>query len=178
VPNPFPEEWLLGSYVVTFPVSLALPSGDLATTVSAAIGSRRQDSPTAASPARPVVTPVRAPRIGARSLFEEQSGVGLTPIIAWDAPAVGEATAYQVTLVRAVENPPPPYRPGWYLHAVFTLPGDVTTLPVPPGVLAEGQHFALVLKAVHQTGQDVRTAPYRVSPDFGFAEAVTSSFTP
>ena len=177
IPNPYPRAWLTDSYVVTFPVSLPMPDGS-PWTIEAAVGTRRTEFPTATSPAAPAITPIRAPKIGWRDAFTDLDGVGLTPVISWQAPATGTATSYELTIVEAVLDPPPPYRPGWYITATLVVPGDVTSLQVPADLLVEGKTYAMIVKAIAQPGQDITTRPFRIGGVYAFAEAVTGRFTP
>jgi hypothetical protein len=121
---------------------------------------------------------VRAPTLAGKDLFAELTGVGATPVLAWQPPALGEPTSVLITLAQAIPEPPGSYPPGWYTAASFVVPGDVTSVRLPPGVLREGEHYVLVIKAIRQVGQDVRVAPHRTYVEFAFAEAVTSPFTP
>jgi hypothetical protein len=68
--------------------------------------------------------------------------------------------------------------PGWFDAATFVVAGDQTSLTIPPGVLVPGAHYVAILKAVAETGEDVRTSPERTCVEFGFADLVTATFTP
>ena len=177
IPNPFPRSWIADSYIVTFPIDFPLPNGD-PWTLEASIGRRSLDLATEAAPARPIVTPVRAPRIGDRDAHTPLTEVGLTPNVAWTAPATGTATSYQLRLIRAVENPPPPFRPGWYVDAELLVPGDVTSVRLPADVLQHGRTYGIVVRSVAQPGQDIRTRPFRTGGTAAFAETILGPFSP
>jgi hypothetical protein len=175
IPNPYPREWITDSYVVAFPVDYPMPDGT-PFQLEAAIGTRRRDfTPT---PATPAVTPIRAPRLAGRDAFADNTGVGVTPELAWTAPATGTATAYQVRVIEALTEPPPPYRPGWYLVTELWVPGDVTSLAFPADVLVPGHTYGLIVRAFAQPGQDIGTRPYRTGADAAFADAILGTFTP
>ena len=184
VPNPFPESWLVNQFVTSFAVDVALPDGSLPTQLGVGVGHRTRTRPAPDAPVVPMLTPARAPRLipsaggSERSLFEPQSGVGTTPTIRWDAPATGTPTSYRLRLLRADATPTPPGSPGWYEAAVFLLPDDVTSLTIPPGVLADGNTYVATLQALALAGEDVRTQPQRSSVEHAFADLVTATFQP
>jgi hypothetical protein len=180
VPNPFPLEWVVGTWIATFPVHAPLPGGADDTLLEAQIGVRGGALPTPGAPLAPVVTPVRAPTVAGRDAFADgvTGGVGLEPELAWEPPAVGAPTAYLVRVIQAVAAPPFPYQPGWYLVAELWLPGDVTRVTMPAEVLRAGGVYALTIRAIAQPGQDLRAAPFRGFRAGAFADTVTSAFTP
>ena len=53
-----------------------------------------------ASPMVPRLSPARAPTLNGQDAFGNLTGVGLTPRLAWSAPAAGQPTHY---LVRVFE---------------------------------------------------------------------------
>lgn len=167
IPNPYPREWITDSYVVTFSAPLPMPDGT-PKSIDAAIGTRRTEFSTKARPATPAITPARSLSIGG----------GLTPTISWQPPAIGSATSYRLQIVKAVEQPPPPYRPGWYIDAELWVPGNVTQIRVPDDVLAEGTTYAIVMRAIAQPGQDIERRPFRTSAVAAFADAVSERFSP
>jgi hypothetical protein len=174
LPNPYPREWLTDSYVSTFPVTLPMPDGT-PKRLQAAIGTRRTDF---TGPLTPAITPILAPTIAGHDLFGDSTGVGLTPVIAWQPPRVGTATAYQVQIIEALMNPPAGFRPGWYIVANLWVPGDVTSVRVPAGVLETGTTYAIIARSYAQPGQDVKTWPTRTGAVAAFADAITARFTP
>ncbi len=177
VPNPFPRSWIADSYIVTFPVDFPLPNGD-PWTLEASIGRRSLDLSTDTTPARPVVTAVRTPTIGGRDAHAPLTEVGLAPTVAWTAPATGTATSYQLRLIRAVMNPPPPFRSGWYVDSELTVPGDVTSIRLPADVLKRDETYGIVVRSIAQPGQDARTRPWRTGGTAAFAETILGPFSP
>lgn len=175
IPNPFPRGWITDSYVVAYPLDLPMPDGS-PYTLEAAIGTRRMEFGDA--PVGPGITPIRAPTIAGRDGFEDLDGVGVTPELAWDAPATGTATAYRVLIIEAVPNPPFPYRPGWYQTTELWVPGDVTAVRVPVDVLVPGTTYSALVRAFDQDGQDIETRPYRTAGRYAFADALLGRFTP
>jgi hypothetical protein len=174
IPNPFPREWLADEFVTTFPVTLPMPDGS-PYTLQASIGTRRTDL---TSPITPAITPIRAPMIGGRDAFGDNIGVGSMPEISWQAPSTGTPTAYGLTIIEAVPNPPPPYRPGWYVTGNLWVPSDVTSVRVPADLLVDGTTYSIIFRAFAQPGQDLTARPTRSGADSAFADAIVGRFTP
>jgi hypothetical protein len=175
IPNPFPREWLIDSYVTMFPVELPLPDST-PFTLEAVIGQRTTEL---AGASEPMLTPLRAPTIAGHDGFARSIvGVGTTPEIAWTLPAVGTPTSYRLQLIQAVTNPPIPYRPGWYVAAELIVPGDVTRVRVPADVLQPGETYAVVARTFAQPGHDVRTRPFVSRGTAAFADTIFGPFTP
>jgi len=112
----------------------------------------------------------RAPRMNGLDLFTRRDGVGLTPTLAWDAPAPGPADGYTVQLVRldGVGNPP------WTYAAMIDT--AETTLELPPGLLEAGKEYVVIIRA-YRRGVQVR-APLRISLPLDEGVQVTAKFTP
>ena len=175
--NPYPASWLFNDFVMTYPVTLDVP-GVPGSTVQLGVNieTNTNELPSASHPIRPLVSPPRSPTIGGLDLFGDHDGVGLTPSIAWQKPAVGEPTAYILTIER------------WELQvgdaslapvASLVVPGDVTSVRMPARVLQPGEHYLMQIAAVTQQGQDVRVhSLYPMSIPYGFAAAITGTFSP
>lgn len=174
IPNPYPRDWLTDEFISTFPVQLPMPDNS-PFTLEASIGTRRTDF---SGPITPAITPIRAPMIAGRDAFGDNAGVGITPEISWQAPSTGTPTAYGLTIIEAVPNPPPPFRPGWYLTANLWVPGDVTSVRVPADVLRDGTTYSIIFRALAQPGQDLTARPTRNSAVSAFADAILGRFTP
>jgi hypothetical protein len=174
IPNPYPRAWLTDMFVASFPVTVPMPDGT-PKTLQASIGTRRTDF---TGPLAPAITPVRAPTIAGQDAFKDNNGVGLTPVIAWQAPATGTATAYGLQIIEAVTNPPPPFRPGWYVTGNLWVPGDVTSVRVPADLLKKDTTYSIVFHAFAQPGQDITARPTRSGATSAFADAIVGRFTP
>ncbi len=93
-------------------------------------------------PVVPTLTPVRAITLNGADASQALTGVGLTPLVAWSAPAVGTPSRYTVTVTQ------------FYVSGVTTLGtvvGSFTTrdlsLRLPPGVLSSGKTYSLEIVA-------------------------------
>ena len=174
IPNPYPREWLTDEFVASFPVEVPLPDGS-PWTLEASIGTRRTEF---TGPLTPAITPIRMPEIAGRDAFADNDGVGLTPVISWQAPTTGMATTYGLTIIEAVTNPTPPFRPGWYITGNLWVPGDVTSVRVPADLLREGTTYSIVFHAIAQPGQDLTVRPSHNGAATAFADAIIGRFTP
>lgn len=114
-----------------------------------AVDLRLQDLP-AGSMVEPLVGTVSNLRIAGRPSGEDMSGVGLTPAITWDPPALGTATRYIVSVWELVVGDQK------RLAGSFELPR--TSLTLPPGVLERGHHYVVVLAARREEAARAGTA--------------------
>ena len=136
--------------------------------------------PDATHPIEPLLSPVQNPTITTsgvtRTLFSDQSGVGLTPTIAWTAPAQGTPQGYGVHLYRLFLNGT---STNFQQVAVFSLDGTQTAMTFPSGVLSAGQYYFILLRAMQDSTYDPTSAPFQVRHfPYGRAEMATNMFTP
>jgi len=172
---PYGADALFDWYATFFATTLPWPDGT-PTDLFLAVAQYGDEFPGPDTPVRPRVGPVRSIRIGGLPADRALRGVGLTPEVAWDPPATGEPTSYEVQVIE----------PGfeaelggfWRTAAKLIVPADVTTVRLPEDVLREGGHYALLVRAVASTGQQVRVAPLRHALPHAWAEALTETFQP
>ncbi|MCE9571871.1 MAG: hypothetical protein K8W52_01825 [Deltaproteobacteria bacterium] len=176
VASPYPADWMYASYTFTYDTACPAPGVRMPAqrigqvgVVTAAFG---------AAPVAPMVTPPRAPTINGRDLFAPQTAVGLQPTIAWTAPAVGVPTSYELSLSEAFVSGLQGNGLTVREDATLIVPGDVTSITLPRETLADGVMYTLRIRAVLRTGQAVKTAPFRSGVPYGYADVLTSFFTP
>lgn len=130
--------------------------------------------PTAAAPITPIVGPVSNPAMNGTNFFFDQSGVGTTPTVTWDAPAVGTATHYRVRIDRLYV--------GAQGHAASELAGFFyltgTSLTIPPNLLVPGNNYVFTIFAESLPGIDITQTPFRLSFPHGFASSLSGLITP
>ena len=119
----------------------------------------------------PCVGPVLSPTIGGLDLFQPQSGVGVTPTISWSAPMIGAPRSYVVEIVTLALDPTTMATE--FVGAVELFTGD-TTATVPPGVLAAGQPFIVLIFAQDESV----AAPFRSSFPAVQSSVVSAIVTP
>ncbi|MCE9571872.1 MAG: hypothetical protein K8W52_01830 [Deltaproteobacteria bacterium] len=175
--QPYPATWLFNDFTMTFPVPLAVPGNPgVETALPANVEVNTSELPSAEHPVVPLVSPPRAPRIAQRDLFTDQTGVGLTPTLSWTAPAVGTPTAYIIQVLRwELDFEAASFAP----QGTLVVPGDVTSVRMPAHMLEPSRHYVLIIEALQQQDQDVRThGLYTVQVPYGSAQLVTATFTP
>jgi len=175
---PFDVDTVYGSFISAYPVTVARDDG-ITAIAQAEIGVMTHTLPTASAPAAPIIGPVRGVTVGGRDAFTSPQGVGLAPEIRWDAPALGTPVEYEVRIL-APGGADPRYDFVWYPSAVFHVPGDQTSLALPPEVLEPGLPYALAIRAItHGLAADVRaTAPRHLALPYGWADTITPQFKP
>ncbi|HEX7701165.1 MAG TPA: hypothetical protein VF403_10595 [Kofleriaceae bacterium] len=121
----------------------------------------------------PKITAVRGVTLAGADAMMEQHGTGLTPTVAWNAPAMGTPTFYRVDI--------------YELGAVagvsqFTLRGSIygteTSIVIPPHILAAGTTYILEITAVIQPNKDIAAAPFSAHGQVAEFAIATAQFTP
>ena len=124
---------------------------------------------------RPAVSPVRNLTLDGVPAATARSGVGTTPVLAWDAPVRGTPTSYSVRV---------------YHYSVSasgssllnrTLAAQVITqsrsLRIPAGVLVAGETYVFIVTAEQNPRFDPQ-APLRAGATVSYAQALTSPIVP
>jgi hypothetical protein len=120
----------------------------------------------------PLVGPVRSPRVAGHDAFESIDGIGTTPVVSWEPPALGAATSYLVVILMLVDEEGSTRS---YRVAVVRTAGTAVTIP--PGILAPGGTYVFSIYALHTPGVDPEAEPGRqVLPD-AWAQIVTEPDT-
>jgi hypothetical protein len=113
-------------------------------------------------------------RVGGKEVSTAaQSGVGLTPLVAWDAPAIGTPTSYQVTIdaVTAANG-------ATELRTVAYFETADTSLQLPSDMLTAGTKFVAIITAFATPGADLTTTPFEFGGDYTQFATVTAQFEP
>ncbi|XXF79839.1 PKD domain-containing protein [Myxococcaceae bacterium GXIMD 01537] len=121
----------------------------------------------------PQVAPARNLRLnGQDATGPVLTGVGLSPVVSWDAPGFGVPTSYAVRIYRLSAPTNITRR-----TQVASLLTDQTQVPVPPGVLAAGESYYVQLTAIVDMGYNPNT-PYLSHAHNYSAASATSIFQP
>lgn len=120
------------------------------------------------SPLQPNLGPVSNVQIDGAALTANLTGIALTPVVAWTAPALGAPTLYQVT-VRI-------FPPGGGSQVVAQLRTDATSLRIPQGILASGKVYALTVHAFREPNTP-RTDLFRTTLPASAAVMLTAFFS-
>jgi hypothetical protein len=178
---PFARASLYSFHEVGFGV--AVPFDDAITlTLPARIGQYDTHFPDAAHPVVPLASPVRGLQIGGRDAFQPQSGVGVEPVLAWQAPEVGAVSAYRIIVATPFARVPivdPDLGTDFARVATLDVPGDVTHVQLPDELLVPGVRYLVVVRAIVQPASvDVRRRPHRRALPHAYADAVSALFQP
>lgn len=167
--NPFPSAWtpLAETYFV-WGVSYQAPGAATPVTMLRSAYTATATLPTAAAPIGPLQSPVQNPRINGKTLFQNQLGVGLNPVVAWDAPATGAPAGYVVTFYQLSNN-----GGASQLVSAGSMRTAARQITVPPGVMSTGNTYVVVITAVRSPGVTFATNPYQNS--FPYATAPIAS---
>lgn len=178
VASPLAADHVFGQFISAYPVTVARDDGLIAQ-AQAEIGVLTNVLPTLTAPAAPIVGPVRDVMIAGRDAFGAPTGVGLTPEIRWQPPALGAPVEYEVRIL-APGGADPRYDFVWHPSAVFHVPGDQTSLLLPPEVLEPDLPYAIAIRAItHPLAADVRaSAPRHMALPYGWADTITPAFKP
>lgn len=173
IKNPFPSTWdtFLYSYT-SYKISHSLPGTTTPRDFSAFLGVETSSLPSATDPLRPLVTPVRNPRIEGVDLLTNQSGVGLTPKLSWQAPAVGSPSVYVVDIYWIFSS-------GLHTRAYLgpRLFTNSTSMQLPPDVLRTGLTYVFRVSAI-QCGNTRVSSPLRNSMPNGRADVISGIIAP
>jgi hypothetical protein len=122
--------------------------------------------PTASNAIVPVLTQPLNPTIDGKNLLGDQSNLSLTPKVAWNPPAVGPPTAYELIVL----NPASPSTP----HYFFTNGNSVA---IPPGVLQANSSYVFILQAITYQNSSFTTAPFRMGTSCTYVGQVSGLMT-
>jgi hypothetical protein len=129
-----------------------------------------------ATPAGPVVGPVGNIRLNGQDASSPLSGVSLTPEISWDAPALGEATAYQVALLEERAAFPELLAWFWLEGAEGTSPP--TQMILPPNIVSPGRQYTLSITAIARPNDAAPPSRAALAQPEGTALRMTSGWIP
>jgi hypothetical protein len=171
--NPYPPTWV--KFVAAYSIyrsSYLLPGMTLAWRGTALIYTETTAMPTAQNPLQPMVTPVQGPRIAGLDFLSTQVGVGLTPTLSWQAPAMGNPSVYEVDLYRLGTS-------GTTTTSILvaTFRTQQAGLQLPAGVILTGNTYVFRIRAIQQT-KDMSAVPNRYTMPSGTADVLSGMMTP
>jgi hypothetical protein len=163
--NPFPATYgALAQAVVSYHLAENLSSPDSldgAILVQAPIATLFQ------GPVVPQLSPPTSVTIAGKAATSDLTSVGETPVIAWKAPTHGKPTSYVVTIVSFDAQ-------GKVMRAHLTT--SELSVRVPLLLLEKGGRYAAIITASTELADF--NAPFRRSPTFASADALTMLFSP
>jgi hypothetical protein len=138
--NPFGPDWRpVFAAAASFRVPLSVPLADGGTGAFNEVATVSTEAPTSTGAELVVLSPPRALTVDGRGATVRLSGVPLTPVIAWTPPSRGAVTTYRVTLNSLVATATGSSRRT--KEHEFVLPGTITQVQVPPGMLVSATTY-------------------------------------
>jgi hypothetical protein len=122
---------------------------------------------------KPLISPVRNVRIAGKDLRSPQTGIGMSPSVQWDAPAIGRATQYFIALKSLTAT-----STGTVAATVATFITKDRTLQIPSTYLASGATYILSMTAIDFGSVDRTTDLFGDGLPVESASSITSTFTP
>ncbi|MGQ0507349.1 MAG: hypothetical protein ACT4TC_18745 [Myxococcaceae bacterium] len=174
--NPHPGTEIFVDTVAFFTQSYSVP-GAAAYTRYGEISRQDLLSALPAAPLAPRITPVRNAQFSGeppKSIYSATTitGVGLTPTITWEAPAVGTPTIYKVNIYELSNSNGQTVAD--YSYDMATVGRSVI---IPAGLLTTGRYYFLLILALVDQARSPEH-PYKQSFPAGEADAYSSIFTP
>jgi hypothetical protein len=126
-----------------------------------------------AGPVKPLLTPVREPKINGRDAFTPQAHVTGNPEVSWTPPALGQPTIYELHVYRTRMN----RERKADLQLVTTIHTSDTRVPFPPGIIVPAEVYVLVIEAHQAEGLDPQH-PFHEPIRKASASCVTALFSP
>jgi hypothetical protein len=167
--NPFSNTITFAQYVQQSKMSYIAPGATSAKDFFGYIAVYTTKLPTASEGIAPLVSPVVNARIQGTTLFSAQTINTRSPLLTWDAPAVGTATAYYVSVTGLTNSS------GATVQSSFQ--GFYTTknsLQLPVGTLLAGGTYCFRIRAYYMPGTYFPQAPYRQSWPTAYADMLSA----
>ena len=173
--DPYPATWPR-VYVATTPFSVNLTlngnQGGLSSVMTVI-----SDSPgTAAAPLAALVSPIQHPTLDGKDFFLDRTGVGTTPVLAWDPPALGSPVCYLIRVMTVVPTQSGGLSFATDSNSVMKVFG--TSVQIPPGTLVPGVSYVIEVRAVVSGPGYDPAVPGRFTLPLGFAGCVSGLIQP
>jgi hypothetical protein len=170
--SPFNASWGLVDYAgESFSADYTATGATTATTL---YGNVEQTFPPPASTptVTPQLSPVQTPTIAGKPLTATQTGVGVTPTVAWSVPATGTPSGYYVFVYKLANS-------GGATQSarLASIVTTTTSIVLPPGLLTSGAEYVLVISAIGSP-IDANTKPFHLSPTYAQADFLSAIVTP
>ena len=171
--NPFPATWpLFTGYVWSVDVPYTTPGASIGTDLFGSVFGFGTTLPTSTQPLELLISGPTTPTVNGQKFASNLSGVGLTPSLAWSAPATGKASYYQLFVWRLSKN-----GSASAVTLVDTLQTSATSLTLPPGLLVSGDAYVFDLWAYTVQGYSVAW-PLKFRLPYGAADVMSGVMQP
>lgn len=173
--NPFPPSWTLFYQLRDdFRVSVLAEGASEPADVLISLLTNNTYDALAAGEDAVRIGPPSSIEIEGRSAFLRHRLSTATPSLSWDAPALGSADAYALSVYRvsAVEG-----RTETAYVATIAIDGALREARVPPGVLEIGETYVFIFSAHHGGGSSAIVRPYEGHFPEAYAESISGLVT-
>ncbi|NMO13541.1 hypothetical protein HPC49_00585 [Pyxidicoccus fallax] len=169
--TPYPSSWgMVGYAQSSFRVWLDAPDGASYGVLGNLFTQARLED-LVAGPVRPRVSPPRSLTLDGMDASTSREVGSLTPVIAWQAPALGTPSAYRVTVFG-------PRFSSLVIKGYVYVPGSLTQVRLPPGLLSPGAIHYLRVTAIDAPFLDLsRMGATRHLLPNAHADALSAIFT-
>jgi hypothetical protein len=160
--NPFPVSWTpYLDYSDSAVQNLTPPGASSPFPMAVANRVVTAQFPTASNPIAPFIGPALNPQVNGVSLFQDRVISGSTPVLSWQAPALGTAYIYHIEVIRRVDE-------------LYTTS---TSIVLPQGLLSSGNSYCFVIQSISRKSLDNSVAPYIETFPEGSADVVSGVIT-
>lgn len=121
----------------------------------------------------PAISPVRNVKIAGQAVDSPRAGVGASPTVAWDPPALGTATNYAVA-VKAIARS----NDSVSIATVATFHTTSTSLTLPAFAAGSAGSYLLTITAIAAGDRDLGVTPFLGSLPYASADYVTAPIKP
>jgi hypothetical protein len=158
-------------------VTLGLPDGGTAQgNITGSVIVSDALSNMTATTLQPTLSSVRQLTVNGLDATQQTSGVGLNPVIAWQAPALGTPTYYRVRIRELIATPTGTL--GFVAGGATFLYTTSTRVRLPPGIFQAGKHYSLTVSATFDPVTDVTARPNEKGVPHVSVDAISNVITP
>ena len=171
--NPYPSPWEpVAQFMVTYSFAITKHDGSRSIRTSESFFTFEPASNLASTPVRPQVSMARDFKVDGQPAQTARVLGTLTPLVTWEPPAVGTATAYTLR----IDSSTPGTSTLSLVTRFYTGP-DERSVRLPPGVLKAGTDYVLRITAHHAPGRTPEQAWFSTSIPYASAATVSSLLT-
>jgi hypothetical protein len=171
--NPFPAPWpLYTGYIWSVEVPYKAPGATSSTDLFGSVFGFGTTLPTTTQPLELLISGPTSPTVNGEKFASHLSGIGLTPTLAWSAPATGTASYYQLFVWRLTKD-----GTASLVTLIGTLQTSATSLTLPPSLLVSGDAYVFDLWAYTVPTYNVAW-PLRFRLPYGAADVMSGVMQP
>lgn len=174
--NPFPpKKWtLFAGYSYSAATNYTAPGATNSTPLASLVEDLTTTLPSTTSPMTPLVGVVQKPSINGKKFFQDQTGVGMTPLLKWSPPSVGKATFYDVRGYELSNDG----LGNTLINQVMRLRTASTSLRIPPGRMSAGLGYVFLVRPFYIPGLNFVKTPFMSGPTSAWADVLSGMMQP